>query len=232
MAGIDFDNYVDDYRDIINRVSSISGEQFEYFIELRLQLMKIRSAEQLNKFNEFRILDFGCGTGATEHYLKKIFPNALIYAIDSSQESIRTAQARNLDGVTFVYGDTFELPFPDKHFDLIYSNGTYHHIEPDQHKKFMAEMSRICREGGNLFIFENNPRNPLMMRAMKNNPFDADATVVHPEWLQEITTSAGFTCKEVCYYFFFPRFLRFLRFTEKWLSAIPFGAQYFIWSRK
>ncbi len=40
MAGSDFDKYVGEYRDIINRVSRVSGEQFEFFIQLRLALMK------------------------------------------------------------------------------------------------------------------------------------------------------------------------------------------------
>ncbi len=229
MSEVNFDEYVGEYRNIINRVSRISGEQFEFFIQLRLTLMKTRIAEQLNCLDKIKILDFGCGTGATEIYIKEFFPGALVYAIDSSSESIREAQASNLEGVTFVHSDTLELPFPDKYFDLIYSNGTFHHIEPAQHGKFMLEMSRVCKDGGNLFVFENNPRNPLMMRAMRNNPFDVNAIVVSPERLRETTEASGFTSKEVCYYFFFPRFLRSFRFVEKWLHNIPFGAQYFVW---
>ena len=232
MSGADFDKYVDDYRDIINRVSSISGEQFEFFIQLRLKLIKARIVDTPNYKEGLKILDFGCGTGTTEIYFKELFPNSLIIAVDSSAESIRAAQARNIEGVTFVHSEVFNLPFLDKSFDLIYSNGTFHHIEPTQHVIFISEMSRVCRDGGNLFIFENNPRNPLMMRAMRKNPFDVDANVVHPKWLLEIIESLDFTNKEVYYYFFFPRLLRLLRFTEKWLHKIPIGAQYFIWAIK
>ena len=232
MSEVNFDDYVGEYRDIINCVSRISGEQYEFFIQLRLKQMKSRIARQLNCLDSFRILDFGCGTGGTETYLKELFPNAVIYAVDSSAESIRAAQAKNIAGVTFVHSDAFELPFPDKHFDLIYSNGTFHHIDPSDHEKFISEFSRVCRDGGNLFIFENNPRNPLMMRAMRKNPFDANTTAVTPARLREITKATGFTTKEVCYYFFFPRFLRSLRFLEKWLCTVLFGAQYFLWSVK
>jgi ubiquinone/menaquinone biosynthesis C-methylase UbiE len=232
MSDVDFDQYVNEYRDIINQVSSISGEQYEYFIQLRLKLMKMRVTGQLKHFDKIKILDFGCGTGETEVYFKELFPDDLIYGVDSSIESIHAGEARNLEGVTFVHSDTFTLPFPDNYFDLIYSNGTYHHIIPEYHGKYLSEISRVCSDGGNLFIFENNPRNPLMMRAMKNNPFDKDAILVHPEWLEKITEASGFSNKEVCYYFFFPKFLSFLRFSEKWLSNIPFGAQYFLWSIK
>ena len=185
MAGVDFDDYVDDYREIINRVSSISGEEYEFFIQLRLGLMKSRLGEQAAGATAVRILDFGCGTGSTETYLKELFPNAVICGVDASAESIRAAREKNLEGVSFVHSDTLELPFPDGSFELIYSNGTYHHIDPAHHERVLLEMSRVCRTGGSLFIFENNPKNPLMMRAMRNNPFDKDTTVVPPARLRE-----------------------------------------------
>jgi SAM-dependent methyltransferase len=232
MAGVDFDDYVDDYRDIINRVSSISGEQFEFFIQLRLGLMKSRLGEQAADAAAARILEFGCGTGSTETYLKEIFPKAVICGVDASVESIRAAQKKSLDGVAFVHSDALKLPFPDDSFDLIYSNGTYHHIDPAHHERVLFEMLRVCRPGGSLFIFENNPNNPLMMRAMRNNPFDKDATVVPPARLRERAEAAGFLSRELCYYFFFPKRLRRLRPLEKWLGRFPFGAQYFLWSRK
>jgi len=232
MAGSDFDKYVGEYRDIINRVSRVSGEQFEFFIQLRLALMKERIAGKAGGKGAMRILDFGCGIGATETYLKSAFPGALIYALDSSLESIRAAQAMKLEDVTFIHSEGFELPFGNDYFDLIYSNGTYHHIDPAHHGRFLREMSRVCRGGGDLFIFENNPRNPLMMRAMHQNPFDADATPVSPGYLQKVAEEAGLTSKEIAYYFFFPGFMRSLRFAEKWLRRIPFGAQYFLWSMK
>ncbi len=232
MSGSDFDKYVNDYRDIINKVSSISGEQFEFFIQFRLRLMKDRISKTPSLSNTIKILDFGCGTGATERYLKEFFPEAGIFAIDSSAESIRTAKAMHLDGVTFVHSDEINVPFPDEYFDVIYSNGTFHHIESAQHETFAKELSRVCRIGGNIFIFENNPRNPLMMGAMRKNPFDAGATAIYPERLHEIIMTADLSRKEICYYFFFPKFLRCFRFMEKWLCKIPFGAQYFLWAVK
>ncbi len=226
MAGADFDKYVDDYREIINRVSSISGEQFEFFIRLRLGLVRERVS------GPTRILDFGCGIGATETYLREVFPDAAICGVDSSAESIRAAREKGPADVQFVHSEGGELPFPDGAFDLIYSNGTFHHLEPVHRGPFIRELHRVCRQDGSLFVFENNPRNPLMMRAMKRNPFDAGVTVVHPRKLREMAAAAGFACKETGYYFFFPKFLRRLRWTEKWLRPVPFGAQYFLWATK
>ena len=228
----DFDTYVEDYRDIINRVSSISGEQYEYFIQLRLSLLRERILDKAVQFSSMRILDFGCGTGATEIYLKSVFPGALVYGLDSSAESIRAAREMSLTDVNFILSEGLQLPFSDGFFDLIYSNGTYHHIDPVCHSALLQEMFRVCRKGGDLFIFENNPRNPLMMRAMKKNPFDDDATVVYPVQLRTIAANAGFDCREISYYFFFPRIVSALRCMEKWLRKVPLGAQYFLWATK
>ena len=232
MAGVDFDKYAGEYRDIINRVSSVSGEQFEFFIQLRLSLMRKRMAAKSGPHGPMRILDFGCGTGTTEKYLKEFFPGARIWALDASAASIRTAGEMALEDVTFVHSEGDSLPFPDGYFDLIYSNGTYHHIEPARRGEFLREMYRVSRPGGDLFVFENNPRNPLMMRAMRKNPFDEGAVVVYPRRLREMAGTAGFVCREISYYFFFPRFLRCMRWLEKWLRRVPMGAQYFLWAAK
>ena len=232
MPGTDFDKYAGEYRDIINRVSFISGEQFEYFIQLRVGLMKERIVQKSGQLDALRILDFGCGTGTTELYLKDSFPGALIHALDSSAESIRAAREMSLEDVTFIHSCGFELPFPDGFFNLIYSNGTYHHIEPAHQEIFLREMFRVCKRDGDLFIYENNPRNPLMMGAMRKNPFDAGATAVSPQWLREMAVAEGFVCRELSYYFFFPRFLRCMRWLERWLRRVPFGAQYFLWAAK
>jgi SAM-dependent methyltransferase len=232
MTGADFDRYVSQYRDIINEVSSISGEQFEFFIQLRLGLMRERVDARLEAYMEPRVLDFGCGIGVTERYLQEHFPGARIDAVDSSAESINAALRLGLHGVSFRHCAGSTLPFPDECFDLIYSNGTYHHIEPAMRALFIQEMFRICKHGGSLFVFENNPGNPLMMRAMRKNPFDAGTTVVVPGELREMAETAGFAAEELSYYFFFPRCLRFLRGAEQWLRRVPLGAQYFLWMTK
>ena len=232
MSRANFDNYVNEYRDIIDRVASFSGEKFEYFIQLRINMMKGILAQIPSSKDTVRIFDFGCGTGTTEIFLQDSFPRAAIYAVDSSVDSVLAARGIGLTGVTFIHSEGLRLPFPDGYFDVIYSNGTYHHIEPAEQRNFIAEMFRICKSGGNLFIFENNPKNPLMMKAMRDNPFDDGATALDPAHLREMATSAGFACQEIGYYFFFPHFLRALRCTEKWLRKSPLGAQYFLWATK
>lgn len=226
----DFDKYVDNYKEIINKVSSASGEEFEYFIKLRIALMKAKIYPKTSY--PLKILDFGCGIGATEAFLKDSFPKAKIFGIDTSEKSIETARKQQSEDIVFLVVKSAILPFEDNYFDLIYSNGTFHHIDHEKHIMILKELLRILKKGGDIFIFENNPYNPLMMRAMKNNPFDKDARVVYPAYLKNILKDVGFKFNALNYYFFYPRWLRFLRFSEKYLWWLPIGAQYFVWESK
>jgi len=228
----EFDKYVNDYKDIINRVSGASGERYEFFIELRTGLMKSRLKATTLDLAHLKILDVGCGIGVTEYFIQCNFPDAEITGVDNSEESIAAANSLHLRNSRFVVSSSTNLPFEDGWFDLIYSNGTMHHIPHEQHPGVLGEMYRVLKPGGSIFLFENNPFNPLMMRAMRQNPFDADAKVVYPGRLAETAKAARFGINGVYYYFFYPHMLQFLRWTEKYLSWLPLGAQYFLWGYK
>jgi len=223
-----FDKYAYNYVDYINKSSSITGEKYDFFVKLRITLM----AEKIKKLNilknDIKILDFGCGIGLTEAYLQIFFPNAQIYGVDESFESINIANSLRLSNVKFDIIEGESLPYADNFFDVIYSNGTFHHINVDKHIIIFKELNRIISKSGVLFVYENNPYNPLMVRAMKKNPFDRDAQLIYPSYLRSLFEAAGFKVKTTNYYFFYPRFLKFLRFSEKYLSWLPLGAQYFV----
>ncbi|SRR5260221_8710610 len=227
----EFDRYVDTYKEIINRGAAITGESFEYFIDLRLRLLAERLAET-GEPTPRKVLDFGCGIGETERIMRDRFPEARIDAIDSSPESIRAADGLGLRDVTFHASDCVELPFPAASFDLIYSNGTFHHIDHGRHPRVFRELARVLRPGGHLFVFENNPLNPLTVLGMKRNPFDKGARMVPPWYLRRLQRDAGLGARAPSYYVFFPKHLKALRWTEKHLRGVPLGAQYYVWGTK
>ena len=227
-----FDQYANDYREIINRVSRLSGETYESIITLRMAVLQDELGEQHCGTRGLVILDFGCGTGITEQYLLEMFPDGTITGIDTSAESIRLAEQQGLKGVSYIHCDSPHLPCPDRSFDLIYTNGTMHHIPAADRKNCLAELNRVLKPGGTLCIFENNPRNPLTVRSMRQNPFDADLEAVKPEELLQLAAIVGLESLGVRYYFFFPRLLKFLRAMECRLKRIPLGAQYLLRLRR
>jgi ubiquinone/menaquinone biosynthesis C-methylase UbiE len=227
-----FDQYANDYREIINRVSRLSGETYESIITLRMAVLQDELGEQLCGTRSLEILDFGCGTGITEQYLLETFPDCSITGIDASAESIRLAEQQELKGVSYIHCDSPHLPCPDRSFDLIYTNGTMHHIPAVDRINYLTELNRVLKPGGALCIFENNPRNPLTVRSMRQNPFDANLTAVEAKGLLQLAAIVGLESVAVRYYFFFPRLLEFLRGMERQLKRIPLGAQYLLHLRR
>ena len=227
-----FDPYADRYSKIIAEGARASGETYEYMVELRTGLFGKATAEALTPVPGPAILDFGCGTGYTVEQLAKRFPKAQLFGFDTSRESIVQAASRGIHRATFTHGDEYPLPYKDASFDAIYSNGTFHHIPPPERAQWMKELARILKRKGLLVVFENNPLNPLMMQAMRRTPFDRDADPIRAGKLAAIMKGVGLEPGNPYYYFFFPRRLKWLRFSEPLLQFMPFGAQYFLKARK
>jgi len=224
-----FDNYAGTYRDVINRAVELSGEKFEYFINLRVRMMRERLEQYCGSFRPGRILDFGCGIGATEVCIREHFPESRVFGYDTSHECIDQARKLDIPEVVFTAGDSGPLPYPDRYFKLIYMNGTMHHINPGERLRILSELKRTLARGGYMFIYENNPLNPLMMRSMRLNPFDDGVSAIKEIDMEKLGYTAGFDVVDRWFYFFFPHVLRRLRRVEKKLEKVPFGAQYCVW---
>jgi ubiquinone/menaquinone biosynthesis C-methylase UbiE len=227
----DFDPYAQDYRETINRVSAPAGEDYEFFIAFRCARMKRKLAQE-NRIGQFSILDLGCGIGAASRFLLSAFPGSTVVGVDPSASSIAIARQQELpEGNRFLQATAQEIPLPDGSIDLVYSNGIFHHMAESSWSQAFVELRRVLRPRGHIFIFENNPANPLMRRTMRQNPFDLGVDPIPPPRLAASAQSAGLTVRQTGYYFFFPHVLRFLRPMETVMEWLPMGAQYFIWAQ-
>ena len=107
------------------------------------------------------ILEVGCGEGGnlanllsgngrvgTEIVGLDLFEPKVVFA------SRRVTQAR------FVCGDALSLPFRDHTFAAVLCRDLLHHV--DQRGLALAELQRVCKPRGALWIFEPNGSNPLM----------------------------------------------------------------------
>jgi len=225
-----FDLYANNYTDVVDRTITASGEKYDFFVELRIGLMLDRLRRDDPEFVPGFILDYGCGVGATGEVMRRLMPGVAILGIDESVESIRAARGRCLaDAIFDVSGLDGSIPLPDMSIDLVYMNGSMHHICVDRRAAVMRELKRVLTPGGNLFVFENNPYNPLTRRAMAMNPFDAGCKKICKRELQGLGESAGFIVIEAWYYFFFPNCLSGLRRFDNKLKYLPFGGQYCVW---
>ena len=75
-----------------------------------------------------------------------------------------------------------------------------------------------------IVLFELNPLNPLTVLTFKRNPIDQNATMLKPWYAYHLAKNYGNA--EIKFYCFFPKILKWLRPTERFLTKLPFGALY------
>ncbi|KUK82542.1 MAG: Transcriptional regulator, MerR family [Microgenomates bacterium 39_6] len=110
--------------------------------------------DEFRRHNVKRVLDIGCGLG--NNLLPLLKYGFDIYGIDSSQEAVaRTQDLLTKEGKKpeRVVNASFEkIPFSDGWFDAVLSIQTLQHGKEAQIKQGVAEITRILKPEGLLFI--------------------------------------------------------------------------------
>jgi ubiquinone/menaquinone biosynthesis C-methylase UbiE len=221
----DFDEFAADYRDIHTQNIKLSGADSFYFAE-----MKVRLLQEFETNQSLKVLDIGCGDGATEVFMQQYFPSWRIQAIDISERSIETAEKRKLSNTSFTVFDGKHIPFEDDSFDLVFMAGVLHHVAFRLHDYLIREISRVLKKDGRLYLYEHNPLNPFTKYLVKTCVFDKDAKLLRHGYASKLLTKNNLAVKNKNFTIFFPRkgILSKLIFLEKYLQWLPLGGQYFI----
>ena len=227
-AGRSFDAYAADYDAALDRGLVVTGEEKEYYAAGRVA--HIKALLDANDLTPSRIMDYGCGTGATAPLLLAAWSGASLVAVDSSPASIRIARAQHGTDTT-----RFELlrdyaPIGDR--ELVYCNGVFHHIPPNERAATLEYIHASLAPGGVFALCENNPWNPGTRYVMSRIPFDRDAIPLSPPVARRLLGTNGFDVVRTHSIFFFPRALSWLRPLEPALARFPVGGQYIVFARK
>lgn len=110
-----------------------------------------------------RILDLGCGAGATSAALARaVGPDGHVTAIDVSPDLLAVARTRpGADGVSFIEGDAGRWPFEAENFDALFSRfGCMFFDEP---VPAWRNLHRALRPGGRVVL--------VVWRAAELNPW-------------------------------------------------------------
>ncbi len=168
---------------------------------------KEQSLMLLRKFlpkNKLKILDAGCGTGASIEFLKEFGD---VQGIDISPKAIAFCQKKGLKNVSI--GDIRDLPFGKNEFDLVIGLDVLEHV--NENKKAVSEFNRILKRNGFLlltvpaFDFLWTGRDEYMMHKKRFS---------RPE-LQKLLEKSGFKVIKISYrglFYFFPLRIRILLF--------------------
>ncbi len=230
-----FDKFAHNYDDGHAKAVKMSGFEPAYFHEYKCREIAEYLKTKGQSEKSIRLLNYGCGTGNSEKYLRKYLPAASIYSTDISEKSIKKAREANsgLSDVTFEPFDGMKIPFPIE-FDIVFIANVFHHIRHEKHVEILKMLHSKLKKDGILFIFELNPLNPLtMLVAIRNDyRFDKDAKLLNPFYTKRILQEAGFSEKQIRYTIFFPQILSPLIPYEKYLVKFPLGAHYYFVARR
>jgi ubiquinone/menaquinone biosynthesis C-methylase UbiE len=107
------------------------------------------------------ILEVGCGEGGNLVNLLSTTaaPSRLVVGCDLFPRKLSFARAQGIRAC-FVGGDALALPFRDGAFDAILCRDVLHHLEDPE--PAIAELRRVCRPEGTVWIVEPNGRNLLI----------------------------------------------------------------------
>ncbi len=107
-----------------------------------------------------KILDLGCGIGATSIFFAK--RGACVIGIDISPKMIskasKLAQIHNVSKIEFKVGNVEKLDYPDQFFDIIFGNSILHHINCI---KAIKEAYRVLKPGGIALFSDPLAYNPM-----------------------------------------------------------------------
>jgi SAM-dependent methyltransferase len=229
----EFDDIVDDYEDMHAENVKASGFPPAYFDEYKLREVSRYLARVGWHDRAVRFLNFGCGIGKSEPFIRHYLPASRIVSVDVSVKSLESARERNknLADVSFAVFDGREIP-SDEPFHVAFVANVFHHIPRAEHAGTIRAIHRSLAPGGLLFLFEHNPINPLTVKAIKACPFDKGVVLLHPLYTRRLCTENGFPPPEVRFTLFFPKPLAFMIPFERYLSTLPIGAQYYVVARK
>ncbi|HEX7081717.1 MAG TPA: class I SAM-dependent methyltransferase [Gammaproteobacteria bacterium] len=114
-------------------------------------------------FAHKRILDFGCGSGASTARLCRMFPSASVIGVDIHEDSLEIARARarfyglrNAKFVLSAAGD--EVPSGLGRFDHVVLCAVYEHLLPEERESLLPKLWAALEPGGVLFLRETPHR--------------------------------------------------------------------------
>jgi ubiquinone/menaquinone biosynthesis C-methylase UbiE len=163
-----------------------------------------------------RALEVGYGAGAVQLALAPSVDELHGLDLDADPESItRTLHGRGCSA-KLVRGSVYELPYPDKHFELVVSFSVFEHLH--EYPKALQEVRRVLAPGGT-FLLGMPSVNKLMEAGFHAIGF-GDINHHHvtaPAQVERAWPSAGFRCVRSSFLDFPPHVPIFARLYHTWL---------------
>src|SRR5262245_13756002 len=189
-----------------------------------------------------RGLDVGCGQGTYVARMREIGYD--VHGIDASARQVRIAERNAGDTRLIQVGSVLNIPAGDGDYDFLYVINVLHHLESvEAQRRAFAELLRVLKPGGLLFVHEINTRS-ILFRFYMSYVFPSLNLIDEgvERWLlpNRFGVYSDVPVSEVRYFTFFPDFLpqglvSLLTPLERWLersSLNVYSAHYMAVFRK
>ncbi len=101
--------------------------------------------EFLDKLSRnIRILEVGSNIG-NQLQLLQVMGFKYLYGIEPMEYAVELSKKRT-KGINIIQGDSFDIPFKDGYFDLVFTSGVLIHINPKNILKAIEEISRCTKK--------------------------------------------------------------------------------------
>jgi ubiquinone/menaquinone biosynthesis C-methylase UbiE len=103
------------------------------------------------------VLDVACGPGILACAFARVASHATGIDLTPAMldQARKTQSEQGLLNLTWDAGDITDLPYPDRHFDIVSCRFVFHHLlDP---LTALREMVRVCRDGGRIVVADSSP---------------------------------------------------------------------------
>jgi SAM-dependent methyltransferase len=224
-----FDRYRESYREAVEDSISFCGAGLDFFTRVKVRILLELAERAVARPDALAFLDVGCGPGETDRFLEGRVGG--LAGVDVSPGMLEQARRRNPWAEYRDYGEDDPIPYEDASFDVCFAICVFHHVPRGSRRGLVEEMTRVCRPGGLITVFEHNPLNPLTRRAVHGCEFDRDADLLTRSAALRLLSESGLR-PQGRYIEFFTRDSRLLRRIESRLGWLPLGAQYAVFAQR
>jgi len=152
--------------DLIERILNVKGigylcdeimrDEDPMYVEHSLKYDMLSYVDQ-DSLDKKRILDFGCGSGASTMVLARMFPNSEMVGVELEYQLLSIAKMRakyyEFDNVSFIWSPTADdLPSELGDFDYAVLSAVYEHLLTNERQNLLPKIWSRLKPGGVLFI--------------------------------------------------------------------------------
>ena len=225
----EFDQFSSSYDDLLKDPlrDRFTGNESLFFHQRKSELIRRFFRRRKAQMSACSYLDVGCGKGELVTLLRGDFAR-------TAGCDVSTGMMGTIEGIeTRVQTDPLRIPYGDGEFDFVTAVCVYHHVPVEERPSLTAEIFRVLRPGGVFCMIEHNPLNPVTRAIVKRAPVDANAILLRAREGRSLASRTAFARETTEYFLYFPKNLyRILGALEPWLSKIPLGGQYAVFSEK